>query len=134
MTEFHDKAMSAWSSCAERKEMACTHRQWAQRANYRSWTIFWAQRRICATRASATEKKCAAPWITILKTPSRSKEKSCAVKKRTRTWTGWRPQDDEQEEMLKKMVLQKGDGELVKSLATIQENKESAAKEVAHTT
>ena len=32
------------------------------------------------------------------------------------------------------MVLQKGDGESVKSLATIQENVKSAAKEVAHTT
>ena len=32
------------------------------------------------------------------------------------------------------MVLQKGDGESVKSLATIQENVKSFAKEVAHTT
>ena len=35
-------------------------------------------------------------------------------------WMGWRPQDDEQEEKFKRMVIQKGDEESVKSLATIQ--------------
>ena len=32
------------------------------------------------------------------------------------------------------MVLQKGEGESVKSLATIQENDKSSAREIAHTT
>ena len=52
------------------------------------------------------------------------------MKGRTIKWTGWQAQDDEQEEKFKKMVLQKGDEESVKSLPTIQENIESAA----HTT
>ena len=35
-------------------------------------------------------------------------EESCTVKK-FKKWTGWRPQDGEQEEKFKKMVLQNGD-------------------------
>ena len=48
--------------------------------------------------------------------------------KRKRKLTGWRPQDDKLEETFKKIVLQKGNEESVKSLATVQENIESAAK------
>ena len=72
---------------------------------------------------------------------SRSGMRSCAKRRRRmvhgwggQKWTGWRPQDDKQEEKFKKMVLQKGDGESVKSLATIQENDKSSAREIAHTT
>ena len=44
-------------------------------------------------------------------------------------WTWWRPQDDEQEEIFKRMVMQKNDEETVKSLGTIQENMESSPEE-----
>ena len=132
MTAFHCKAMSIWSSCEERKEMAHPHRQWRLegKLSQLDWKTNMFDTYIC------NRENCATPGITIWYTQSskKKKKKDGAQRRRENKWTGRRPQGDEQDEKFKKMVLQKGDGESVKNLATIQENIESAAKENAHNT
>ena len=43
-------------------------------------------------------------------------------------WTGWQPRDDEQQENFKNAVLQRGDEGQVKSLETIQKNRECSGE------
>ena len=137
MTEFHYKAMSAWSSCAERKEMAHTHEQWRPKGKLSQLDYILGPKSNMCDSYICNRENCATPGITIRFSQSRKKKKKKkdgAQRRREKKWTGRRPQGDEQEEKFKKMVLQKGDGESVKNLATIQENIESAAKENAHNT
>ena len=80
----------------------------ARGRNDRSWIVSGALWRTCATRTSVRKKECAVPGTTISSACSRAKEEGWfTVKKRNRKWTGWLPQDDEQEETFKKIVLQK---------------------------
>ena len=117
--------------------MAHTHQQWRPRGEVSQLDyILGPKANLCDTHIWNKEKVCSTwdhyPVCAIIH--KQEEDGWSTVKKRRREWTGWRPQDDEQEEKFKQIVLQRGDEETLECLVTIYENIESAAKEIAHTT
>ena len=98
--------------------MAYTHRQWSPRRRLSPLDCILGPKSIGVIRTSATKKKCASLWdhYPICAVAQEEDEEGWrSLKRRKKKWTGWQPHDDEQEEKIKKMVMQMGDEKSVKS-------------------